>query len=70
MQEHIKNQVDELISRLSKERDFDLKEITNHVCIDDESIAEKWVQTQDHTYHATRVGTLNEVIRDLKEIIK
>lgn len=66
----MKNQISELILRLSKERDFDLKEITNHVCIDDESIAEKWVQTQDHTYHATRVGTLNEVIRDLKEIIK
>ena len=66
----MKNQISELISRLSKERDFDLKEITNHICIDDKSIAEKWVQTQDHTYHATRVGALDEVIRELKEIIK
>ena len=66
----IKSQISELISRLSKERDYDLKEITSRVCIDDKTIAEKWVQTQDHTYHATRVGTLNEVIRDLKEIIQ
>ena len=39
----VENQISELISRLSKERDFDLKEITNHVCVDDESIAEKQI---------------------------
>ena len=65
----MKSKITKYILKLSKERDYALSEITNNVCVDDKKSIEKWVQTQDHIYYATRVGTLNEIIRDLKEII-